>query len=96
VTIENRPNKRTPSTTSEWEWRKIRRRPTGPQQNSAEGVLVRQLPVWDRREPLTLTVRYRGGGEAWIEIKGRGATLRVPGSLCIFDALSQMWGEHRP
>jgi hypothetical protein len=92
---QNRSNECTPSTTSEWEWVKIRRRRPGPSRTALGERPLSSLGVWDRRTPLTLTVSYRGGPECWIEIKGRGTSLRVPGSLCLFDALSQMWGDSR-
>lgn len=34
-----------------------------------------------------MTLRYRGGSEAWWEIKARGQTYRVPGVLCLQDIM---------
>jgi hypothetical protein len=84
-------NKGTPSTTARWEYRKVRLPPERPQHHSAEGGLPGPRAEWNRREPLTLTVRYRGGPEAWVEVKARGTTYRFPGSVCLFDALDAVW-----
>lgn len=50
------------------------------------------LSPWPRREPLTLRIHYRGGGEAWFEIKARGRTWRKPGSLALYDVMRDVWG----
>lgn len=41
-----------------------------------------------------MTVRYRGGAEAYYEIKARGRTFRVPGVLCIHDVMKDIVGSH--
>lgn len=43
------------------------------------------------REPLTLTVRYRGGSEGWWQIEARGRIWRRPGVLCLHDVLSDVY-----
>ena len=43
------------------------------------------------REPVTITVRYRGGGEGWWELKARGEVWRRPGSLCLHDVLREIY-----
>lgn len=86
---------RSVSQTSTWEFRKILVRRNGPSSTAPKASSSRRLAPWDRRSPLTIQVKYRGGPEAWIEIKARGETLRVPGSVCLFDALSAVWGSDR-
>ena len=83
-------NKCTPSTTSKWEWRKIRV-PHGPLEAQRPEGAPSKLSRWNRRDPLTITVVYRGGAEAWIQIKARGRTIRVPGHLAVIDALEKVW-----
>jgi hypothetical protein len=87
----NDANKRTPSTTTEWEWVTIRRRRAAPGSTSPEGRPLRSLGARDPREPLTVTVRYRGGSECWVELRARGAVLRVPGAEAIFDVMRTLW-----
>lgn len=87
------PNKCTPSTT--WEWRKVKiqRRSQSPSSASPQGASHALRADWNPREPLTVTVRYRGGPEAWIELKARGETYRMPGHVALFDALSSVWSS---
>lgn len=86
-------NRRSPSTTTEWKWAKIRRRPQGPPEASLSAAKsFRGLPPRDPREPVTVTLRYLGGGECWIELQARGRRVKVPGHLCILDALFEIVG----
>lgn len=85
---DTEPNTRSSSTTSLWEWRKIRRRPTGP--SSASAAPIRGVSP---RAPLTLTVRYLGGAEAWLEVRARGRTIKVPGHRASLDLMIQLWGQ---
>lgn len=43
-----------------------------------------------------MTVRYRGGSEAWIEVKARGRVWRYPGVLSFYDVMRDVWGVDRP
>lgn len=61
--------------------------PNGPRQRWSEGLLPAPLARRNRREPLTLSVKYRGGAEAWYEIKARGRTYRVPGHRALHDVM---------
>lgn len=83
-----------PSTT--WEWRRVKiKAPAAPQGGSAaKPHRFRGLAPWARRDPLTLTVRYRGGEECWIEVKSRGRTARYPGHLSLYDVLTDVWQTH--
>lgn len=82
-------NERTPSTT--WAWRRVKIAPAPQAESDAErseSALGSLLP-WPRRRPLTLTLRYRGGSEAWYEIRVRGRTIRRPGHVALHD----LWRE---
>jgi hypothetical protein len=74
------------STTWRSEMRRVARRPEGPSSASTEGR-PSPLSARDLREPLTMTVRYRGGPEAWFEVKARGRSWRFPGCTALYDAL---------
>lgn len=80
-----------------WEWKlcKVSGPPSGQQQQPPKASSSGVLPSRALREPTTLTVRYRGGPEAWWEVKARGKTYRLPGHLCLHDALSKVYGPSR-
>lgn len=75
-----------------WEWKKAKiRRPAGGQQHSApKGRRFFHLPQRDWRRPTTLTIKYRGGPEGWVEIHARGSIARYPGYVCILDILKEI------
>lgn len=50
------------------------------------------LPAWNPKSALTLTVTYRGGAEAWYEVRGRGRTFRMRGDLGIHDVMRRIYG----
>lgn len=81
-------NERSPSTATVWEWAKIRRRPKGPPHRSAK-----LLSALEPRDPLTITVRYLGGSEAWLEIKARGEVFKCPGHRAALDLMTQLWNR---
>lgn len=83
-------NKRTTSTT--YAWRKVRVR-TPPQAQAArrpKGVSS-ALEPWDKRSPLHIEVTYRGGAEAWWQLKARGRVWRRPGHLMLDDVLRSVF-----
>lgn len=90
MTDDNRPETATPSTTSDWKWVKMRMPAGGPGDRRSQSVLpsLRALP---RREKLTITVRYRGGPEAWWELEARGRLWRRRGSLYLHDVLEEIY-----
>jgi len=79
-----------PSTT--WAWRrvKITRAPGGHTGSAAAGRSIYALPKRNPREPLTVSVVYRGGQEAWYEFRARGAVVRVPGTTCVHDLMNKI------
>lgn len=82
------------STPSVYEWRKVRRPARGHQDSAPKGHRWRLRPPWPRRKPLTLTVKYRGGPEAWIEVHSRGDFGRFPGNTYLIDVCEQIWRDH--
>lgn len=48
---------------------------------------------WDRRKPLTIKVKYMGGGECWYEIHARGSAGRFPGYVALHDVMWEIFGE---
>jgi len=81
-------NTRSRSTTWVWEMRKVRRSP-----ERAPASQSPKASPWPPREPLTLTVRYLGGSEAWVEVTSRGQTRKMPGHRYLLDALIDVWGR---
>lgn len=84
------PNGRSASTT--WAWRRVKiASPAGGQRDSAPKALRwRHLSRWDRRRPLTITVKYRGGEECWYEVRARGSMGRFPGVVAIHDVIDEV------
>lgn len=68
--------------------RRIEQRPPGPR--DASGEARPPLSRRSARDPLTLTVRYRGGAEAWWEVKARGRSWRFPGYLAFHDVMAEV------
>lgn len=83
-------NECTPSTA--WEWRRVKiRRPAGGQDGSAPKALRWfRLPPRNGRIPITISVKYRGGGECWYEIHARGQVGRFPGYVAIHDIMREI------
>ena len=80
-----------------WEWRRVKIKPPaqGHQDSAPKGHRWRRLPVRNPRDPLTLTVKLRGGPEAWVEIHARGDLGRFPGYVTIAEVVLWVNG-HQP
>jgi len=52
-----------------------------------KGRPFRLLPKLNPRKPVHLTIKLRGGAEAWVEVHSRGSVLRVPGHTAVYDVL---------
>lgn len=75
------------SASTRWEWRKVKIEPAArprPAQPAKPSAVKPRSP----REPLTVQVVYRGGSEAWWEIRTGLGRFRFPGHLCLHDVLS--------
>lgn len=85
--VNPRPNVRTGSTTWTPKVDSIKA-PAGRAKKAAPGR--RPFSHFSRRDPrlpLNITIRYRGGSEAWIYVEGRGAAQAFPGYLSLYDVL---------
>jgi hypothetical protein len=80
--------KRSVSTT--WEWRKVKiepaARPRSKQPAQPATGLARGL-----RRPAHFRIKYRGGSEAWWELSDGRYTIRIPGHICLHDALMRFY-----
>lgn len=82
-----------PSTTSDWQWRKIKRRPQGTDTARAKRGRWYGLATWPRRRSLTLTVAWRGGPESWWLVKCRGRHGVFPGHAALEDVMAAVLNE---
>jgi hypothetical protein len=92
-----------PSTT--FAWRKVRiRRPAGGQGDSATKSHRSAVPAPKRfwglpyrnpRVPLAMTLKLRGGAEAWVEVHSRGRIARYPGHTALVDVLLEACQDDR-
>lgn len=91
---EGSPGEHTfPSTTSEWEWRKIKRRPQGTDTARAKRGRWYGLATWPRRRTLSIQITWRGGPESWWLVKARGRHGVFPGFLSIEDVMAAVCNE---
>lgn len=87
------PNSRSVSTRVVWKVDKISEAAGGPQGESPEASARRLLRPTSHRNPVTMTVTYRGGSEAWFEIKARGCTWRTPGHVWLLELMLDICRE---
>lgn len=83
------------SPSTKWEYRKVKI-PGPPEPLAAQGRRSRlrvPLPFRNPRKMLTIGVSYRGGAEAWWQLEARGRVVRVPGHVCLHDALTLFQGD---
>lgn len=64
---------------------RVARAPQATQDSRPQGVRFARLPRRDPREPLSAVVKWRGGPEGWIEVRARGAVVRVPGYTSVAE-----------
>lgn len=70
--------------------RKITSPPKADSASSAARTSTQSLAARNPRDPLQVTIVYRGGPEAWVEIRARGRVYRRPGWLDIFSVLDDI------
>jgi len=75
---------------------KIARPPKAPGNRAEAPQRGVQLLQREAREPCTWLVSWRGGAEAWIEVRARGRTWRFPGHVCIAEAVLEVANGRRP
>lgn len=49
-----------------------------------------RFPRRDPRKPITVSIKLRGGAEAWVEVKGRGSVGRYTGHTPILDVVKDI------
>jgi hypothetical protein len=84
-----------PSTTSDWKWAKVKRRPQGTTTARAKRGRWRHLARWPRTQHLSIKVTYRGGAESWWLVEARGSEGVFPGHAALEDVMSQVFNEGR-
>jgi hypothetical protein len=82
-----------PSTTWKWTRVKIQPAPEAPAGTARRRRTIMPLTWRNPRKPLTIMVTYRGGGEAWWQLEGRGRCIRIEGSHSLHDALWLFAGD---
>jgi len=85
--------KRSPSTTFGWRKVKIGRPPEGEQARRPKAVRRGSLARRNWFDPLTVTIAYSGGPEAWVVIKTRGREFRRPGHVQLIDVVRDINGR---
>lgn len=69
-----------------WEWRKLKIEPAARPRSKSRAAGPSAEPR-NPRKPLTVQLVYRGGAEAWWEIRDGRGKFRFPGWVCLHDAL---------
>lgn len=82
-----------PSTTFKWIHAKIDSPPAAPTAQPRRDRSKPALAHWSGRNPITIQVRYRGGAEAWYEVRGRGRVWRVTGDTDIHSVMEAVYGR---
>lgn len=84
------PNGCATSTTCSGHAARITGAPAGPKAQRAGRRSFMGLRRRNWGEALTLTIRYVGRSEPWVEIKTRGVTKRYAGDVCILHIVSDV------
>ena len=79
-----------PSTTWEWRQVRIRRPPEAHSGSQPKAGFWKRFPKRNPREPLKISVSYRGGPECWYEVHARGSVGRYPGYRSIHEIMSDI------
>lgn len=82
------------SPTLEWEFGKIRRRPQRQRDSAKHRQLWRRMSRRNPSAPLTITVEWRGGAEAWVRVSARGSYRNYPGYASIADVVLDINNAH--
>jgi hypothetical protein len=72
----------------------VRRPARGQKAAGPKGHRFRLLPRRNPRDPLSITVKYRGGPEGWVEIHARGDMVRLPGYVTIAEIVLMVNNVH--
>lgn len=80
-----RSNECLPSTRYVWKRVKMSRLPKGNVTAPKGRHAWHRFARWPRKRPLTVTLYYRGGTEAFIAVKARGVEAYLPGHIQLID-----------
>jgi hypothetical protein len=81
------------STTFEWKRVRVSRPPEANSRERRKAPRWFGRPPWNRRDPITLKISYRGGAECWIEVHARGSVGRYPGHTQVIDLMKDIWQD---
>lgn len=72
-----------------WRYEKVRvsQPPEATGRGTPAGRRLRSLPRRDPREGINVTLKYRGGAQAWVEVRARGCVWHTPGDVSLYDVL---------
>lgn len=84
------PDRCTQSTTSEWNYGKIKRRRPGKSPAERSESSLRSLLPWPKKRPVTLAIKYLGGAECWFSIRVRGREIKRPGYVQLIDLMEEI------
>lgn len=87
-------NEGSSSTTFEWRLVKMSRRRTATGEGASKRLRWHHLPRRNPRDAITISVKLRGGAEAWVEVKGRNGEARYPGHVAIIDVVLDINNAH--
>ena len=76
-----------PSTTYGWRYVKIAPGRKAPEGTAPKARFFRGLSRRNSTVPVSLTLKFRGGAEGWVEVHARGRKARYPGSTQVLDIL---------
>lgn len=80
-------NKCLESTTCDGHFRIVAQFPKGQKRSPSAARTFRSLPRRHWGQALTISIRYVGHAEPWVEVVARGVTKRYPGDVCLLHVL---------
>jgi hypothetical protein len=84
----------TPST--RWVTKRVKVTPAPKAHARQSGEARPPLSERNPRDPLTVTMVYRGGPEGYWEVRARGRVWRFPGHVAVFDMMRVITACHSP
>jgi hypothetical protein len=94
MSLDDIANACLPSTTYAWKRVRIPGTPERARVSGSEATSSGRFSrTWPRRDPLTLTIKYRGGSEGWYEVRARGRVFRRPGWVDVETLMRDVYGE---
>lgn len=91
--LDSTPNNSSSSTTFAFRRVKISTAPQAGTDSRRRRPHFKGLKRRNPRDPLQVTIVFRGGAECWWELRARGAVLRRPGHNSLHDVLWELQGS---